>query len=346
MTTIHIVYPHGDRISTPDSIGRNLGLWFSKTHEVALHDWLSWRPIKPKPGDILIGHAHPNPITTFRLSMKDPRWSQVILLQPFTTYSPHMAYLEHVVSHVDKFAAITGKFWSKQLEMSPYVRWKSRFFPVELAVNTQDFPHLKPTFNPKGQRRFLYIGNSDPCKNLQYFALIANRFGATSFGTIGAEVSEIQCHGTLDFSRAISKQIVAAYDFLLLTSSADANPTVVLEAMAWGLLPICTPECGYTEADGVIIIPSCEVEKVVSMLETLNNAKNEYLLDLQMRNQSLIRRVFSWEQFCGRIQEIIALPLSREIPITPDRCQIFTEIFSSRFFLRPSNLIAYVKANL
>ena len=346
MTTIHIVYPHGDRISTPDSIGRNLGAWFSRTHEVMLHDWFRWKPVRPRPGDILIGHAHPNPFTTFRLSMRDLRWSQVILLQPFTTYSPHMAYLEHVVPHVDKFAAITGKYWSKQLKISHYARWTSRFFPVELAVDAKDFPNLKTTFNPKGRRRFLYIGNSDPCKNLQYLALIAKRVGLESFGTIGAHIPEIECHGTLNFSLAMSKEIVATYDFLLLTSSADANPTVVLEAMAWGLLPICTPECGYTEADGVITIPSCDSEKAASTLENLNNAENQSLLDLQIKNQDLIRRVFSWEQFCGRIQEIVELPLSRESSIVPDRSQILTEIFSNRFFLRPSNLIAYTKANL
>jgi glycosyltransferase involved in cell wall biosynthesis len=278
--------------------------------------------------------------------MRDPRWSQVVLLQPFTTYSPHVAYLENVVSHVDKFAAITGKYWSKQLEISPYVRWKSRFFPVELAVDTKDFPHLKSTFNTKGRRKFLYIGNSDPCKNLQYLELIAKRVGVASFGTIGAQVPDIKCHGRLDFSLAPSKEIVAAYDFLIMTSFADANPTVVLEAMAWGLLPICTPQCGYTEADGVIPIPSNDAEKAASMLKTLNYTDNQFLLNSQMRNQDLIRRVFSWEQFCGRIQEIVELPVSRENSIVPDRSQILTEIFSNRFFLRPANLMEYIRENL
>ena len=35
-----------------------------------------------------------------------------------------------------------------------------------------------------------------------------------------------------------------------MTGKSDPNPTVILEAMAWGLIPIATKGSGYTEDDG------------------------------------------------------------------------------------------------
>ena len=35
-----------------------------------------------------------------------------------------------------------------------------------------------------------------------------------------------------------SLKIISEYDFLIHTSNFDANPSTVLEAMSWGLIPI------------------------------------------------------------------------------------------------------------
>lgn len=346
MVTIHLIYPHGSKISTPDAIGRNLAASLAKKYNVRLYDWDSSQKIGPNAGDLLVGHAHPNPWTIFRRSMRHKEWSQVILLQPFTTYGHHIAYLEHVIGHVDKFAAITGKYWSNELEVSRYSHWKEGFFQIELAVSPHDFPALKNAAAEPGKRRFLYIGNADPCKDLPYLQRLAGKHGAERFGSIGAyPINGIKWHGLQDFSTPQAQSLLREYDFLIMTSYADANPTVVLEAMSWGLVPICTPQCGYLSEDGVLIIASNDLDTAACQLRHWNSLPAAELDYMIRRNRLTAENFFSWEKFSERIQMVIDSSRRYKGRIPARLTQLPTEVLSNKFFLRPSNLKGYLQKN-
>ena len=80
---IHLVYPVDfKKISAPWSMGNNLYKHLSKWHKVKVYQWTSYEKILPKKGDILIGHAHPNPMTCFRRSLDNVNWAKKIILQP------------------------------------------------------------------------------------------------------------------------------------------------------------------------------------------------------------------------------------------------------------------------
>lgn len=346
MKTVHLVYPHGTRISTPDSIGRNLANYLSKKYVVKFYDWMSWEKIIPSVGDILIGHANPNPYTVFRRSMKDVRWLKVILLQPFSTYRPHVAYLEHIFPYIDGFAAITGGYWVNEQKKGIYKSLEKYFYPIDLAVDLSDFPKVKNNFNERGKRRFLYIGNSDPCKNLSLFKSIAEKVGSENFGTVGAQVEGISYHGVMDFSDVNARGVISQYDFLLVTSFADANPTVVLEAMAWGLLPICTETCGYTSEDGVYIIRAEEYGQIIKDIIKFVDVNESFLLEWQRKNYELLKAKFSWVRFCEDVMAVINMPKQPTLKGRVSSSFRVIEVMSDRFFLRPSNIIRYLKFNI
>ena len=161
---IHLVYPSGNNISTPDAIGRNLIKGLKKYgYKVYSYNCLSFRKIQIKKGkNILIGHAMANPITCFRRSLDIKELNNKILMQPFTTYKPHMAYLRNTFSKIDSFAAICGKYWERKLNEFNDPAISRLFNQVDLGIDLNHYPRIKYNFNSKGKRKFLYNVPSIP----------------------------------------------------------------------------------------------------------------------------------------------------------------------------------------
>ena len=67
----------------------------------------------------------------------------------------------------------------------------------------------------------------------------------------GRPIAGFQALGLQDFSAGDARRAVAQFDFMITVGRRDANPTTVLEAMAWGLVPICTPQSGYQDHPGI-----------------------------------------------------------------------------------------------
>ena len=53
---VHLIYPVGNKISTPDAIGRNLKLSLENVYEVITYNYDEYRTINPGKTDVLIGH--------------------------------------------------------------------------------------------------------------------------------------------------------------------------------------------------------------------------------------------------------------------------------------------------
>ena len=53
---VHLVYPVGNKISTPDAIGRNLKLSLENFYEVITYNYDEYRTTNPSKADVLIGH--------------------------------------------------------------------------------------------------------------------------------------------------------------------------------------------------------------------------------------------------------------------------------------------------
>jgi hypothetical protein len=305
--SIHLVYPvNFSKKSAPWSIGNNLYKALEKIDDVKVYQWTSYEKIVPKKGDILIGHAHPNPFTVFRRSLYNPNWQKKILIQPFNSDPLQMSYLYSFINDCDLFFAITGKFWFDNLKKTIFKQWKKKMVRFDMAINLLDYRDIKKKFNKKFQRKFIYIGNeikfSNFTKNTVYLKNIANAYKPSLFSTAGnKKVDGIKHHGWLNFHEKKGTDIIKKYDFLIMTSKHDANPTVILEAMAWGIIPLVTKECGYYKNKGIVNIPLNDLNETVNIIKKLQSFKDQDLKRIQTHNYLEVKNKYTWEIFTKKV---------------------------------------------
>lgn len=309
MKTVHLIYPHKQKISAPDTIGFHLGEGLvQRGYSVKYYDWNSLQTIHLGPDDVLLGHAHPYPLTIFRNSCVQPGWKRIILMEPFVhTDVKYVAFLEPIIRKCDLFLAITGNYWADTLDQSQLSHWKPKFQHLDLAVDRKDFPRIKEDFNQPGKRKFMYIGNNNEAKNTQYLSRIAHLLPGIEFAWIGRGTSIDGLHslGFLDFSSKESQATIRNYDFLITVGSSDANPTTILEAMAWGLIPVCTPTSGYSGFQGIINLPLNDASAVVSIINDLQMVPESDLEKMRKANDDLLKDHFNWDRFISQVVEAI-----------------------------------------
>ena len=313
-STVHLVYPHDDKISCPDAIGRNLGKRLERFYKVRYYNWASIVRIIPSPGDILIGHACPIPFTIFRRSCEDERWGRILLLSPHCHGDNHQpSFNEHVIYDCDLYLAITGNYWFRDIPHSIFSHWYPKMRHLDLAVDRNHFPVIKEVFNAPGKRKFLYIGTSSWYKNISYLSQIADALPSVEFAWAGVEksLSGIKPLGWQDFSTKAGKDTVADYDFMITVGNADGNPTTILEAMAWGLIPVCTPQSGYVDFPSIPNIPLNDIDTAVKIINDLQNIPGNKLQAWQKENFNLLENHFNWDRFTNQVMEAI---VSRESP--------------------------------
>jgi glycosyltransferase involved in cell wall biosynthesis len=351
MKTVHLVYPHGDRISCPDAIGRELAVRLRERYNVVLHDWDDTDTIEPGGADVLIGHPHPKPWTCFRRSMRRGRWGRVIILCPYNPGDEvHCAFLDPIVRNSDCYLAITGNYWFSSITTSMFAHWLPKMVHVDLAVNRGDFPAIKPAFNPPGKRKFVYIGGTYISKNLGYLSEIAGLLrDEAEFAWVGEgqpAIAGLKHLGFQDFRTASAREIIAQYDFLITVGRADANPATILEAMAWGLIPVCTPQSGYVRYPGIINVPLDDAAGAASILRELQGQPDEQLRSLQEANWALLDSHFSWDRVAAQAVAAIEGKSSPPVSAEPwDRklALRWAAVRSPHFYLRPDRIARFAR---
>lgn len=306
--TIHLVYPVDfSKISAPWTLGNNLYKYFiSKNLKVKVYKWTSFEKIYPNENDILIGHAHPNPLTCFRRSMKSKKWKSINLLQPYNEDPYQMSYINNFINDCHNFFSITGDYWFDRIDQSIFKSWKSKMIQVNMGIERNHYPKLKYNFNKIKNRKFLYIGNdyefNNFAKNLNYLDKIINLYNHNFFGIAGnKKINKSKFYGWLNFKDKKSLKIIENYDFYLIVSKNDANPTTILEAMSWGLIPISTKECGFYQNKGIINLPLNNVKKSVHILKNLQIKSEKYLINCQKLNYKKLNKDHNWNKICNKI---------------------------------------------
>jgi glycosyltransferase involved in cell wall biosynthesis len=321
--TVHLVYPHGPRISAPDSIGRELGRRLERRYRVRYYDWDGAIAIEPEPGDVLLGHPHPRAETTFLLSLRRPGWRRRLMLAPFTHGDlKQCAFEDAIVPECDRFLAITGAYWFRTVDRSSCSHWLPKMTHLDLAVDRADFQPLKPAFSPVGRRRVGYIGSTVWFKNTPYLTEIARLLPGTEFGWIGAGsegISGLTTLGQFDFATPEGRSAVAQFDVMLTVGKADGNPTTILEAMSWGLIPICTPQSGYEGIPSLPNVPLGDAHAAAGVVRHFLEAPESELLAMQAANWKLLDEHYNWDRFAAQVVEAIEAsdspPMGREWPV-------------------------------
>jgi glycosyltransferase involved in cell wall biosynthesis len=310
---IHLVYPHGPSIAAPDAIGRNLGVRLARRMPVVHHAWTDRGVIEPEPGDVLVGHPHPARSTIFRRSVRRPGWRRIIMLAPFNLDPAQVAFVDSIIRRCDLFLAISGNHWFEHLATSPFSHWAPKMRRLDMAIDRADFPVLKTRFAAPGDRGLAYIGHTGPMKNTAYLSEIADHLEGVGFGWIGSgdrPIRGLQAFGQQDFATPAGRAAVSRHDFVVSVSSADANPTTMLEAMAWGLIPICTPQSGYDSVPGIVNVPLGDAAAAAAVIRGWLNRPEEDLLAVQAANRARLEHIYSWDVFADRVFEAIESPES------------------------------------
>ncbi len=228
-------------------------------------------------------------------------------MEPFNADWRQVGFIDDVIDQCDLFLAITGKYWFNH-NTGPTARWKPKMLHVDLAVDQAQFPLLRTDVGERGRRRFLYIGNDHPGKNLSYLDAIA---GSWNHGTIdwagrGKPLRHVTSLGFVDFSTRAGRELVSSYDFLITVGRADANPTTVLEAMSWGLVPICTPTSGYVDEPGIVNVPLDDVVGACAILDRLQDADNTQISALRQAARERLDTHFRWDRLVGQVRSAIS----------------------------------------
>jgi len=308
-TRVHLIYPHGNSISTPDAIGRELGRRLEATYPVIYHDWSDFGAIKPEPGDVLLGHPHPHPNSVFRRSLQQEGWRRRLMLAPFHHGDlRQIAFEDPIVPSCDLVLAITGPYWFRTVEDSRFSHWRPKMIHLDLAIDRSDYPPLKTSFGAPGKRRVVYIGHTDKYKNMPHLSQIAALVPETEFAWIGSgtrAVPGLTALGQIEFGSQAGKELVAQFDFLLTVGKADANPTTILEAMAWGLIPICTPTSGYGGIPSIVNVPLDDAAAAAAIVRRLLSANASDLVAMQSANWRLLDEHYTWDRFAAQVVEAI-----------------------------------------
>jgi len=207
---------------------------------------------------------------------------------------------------------------------------------IDLAVDRNSFPKVKDTYNLPGQRKFVYIGNDHPAKNLSFLSRIAQTLPEYSFAWAGKGKDQkgLQRLGHLDFSLEYNRKMISMYDFMITVGTADANPTTVLEAMSWGLIPVCSPTSGYENIPGIINVSSDNIESAVCALRRLQYAPESELKSLRNCGEKMLTTHFNWNRFCSQVIEKLEnyeSPSLTKYPLVapidcPNWCKLFGQV--------------------
>lgn len=334
--TVHFIYAKGLRTNAPHSITNELAPRLRELGDVQVYDLAEMQTIRPAQGggDILLGHPHPDPRSVFQASFVQPGWKKRVVICPFSHRLPELnGWMEALVDEADLFLAITGKYWFETVDASLFSHWKHKMRRLDLAVNPRWFPPIKKAWNPAGSRRFLYIGYTGPAKGTDYLCALAEANPAIHFAWMGGGFmpsARIETLGPCDFNLPEAAALVGSFDFVISCGRSDANPATLLEALAWGLVPVCTPQSGYQGEPWLVNIPNEDVAGASAVLQRLNEASESELDERVARGRSELARHYTWDRF-GR--DVVAA-LREDTPARPQNMEWQTRAEANKTKLR------------
>jgi hypothetical protein len=309
MATVHFVYPRDpSRHASPFCIGNEVGDRLQRDYDVRFYGWRDAVRIEPKPGDVLLGHPHWRRDSVFERSVTQPGFARRILMAPYADDLRQVAYYDRHMDRCDLFLAITGNYWFNRVAESPVRRWQPKMRHLDLAVNRAHFPFVKTRFNPPGQRKFVYIGHTAHNKNVGYLSRLQRECPDADISWIGRgrkKIPGVHVLGFMDFRTPEARAKVAEFDFMITVGAMDANPTTILEAMGWGLIPTVTMQSGYENRAGIVNVPLDDVAGAQQVFHRLQAISDEDLRGLQRAGQADVDTHYRWDRFYAQVRAAI-----------------------------------------
>ncbi len=289
----------------PTSITKNVYRALLRQVETKLYDLREHVLIRGGRDDVLIGHYWPrDEMAVWQRSCREGRFALRVAMNPL---SHHMAEvcgeLDPYVSRVDRIFGIMGPYWYDTWKESPLAHWYPKIVPFDMAIDVDAFPRIKSGFNPPGKRRFLYLGAASPQKGTHLLSIL---FGLAPHHTCVAvgpatRIPNVSCRPRVQFAPRYLYQLAEECDFVIVPGVSDANPTVVLEAMAWGFPVCCTPQSGYNNMPEILGLSTTDMRHNVALLDMLQQASEHDLLTLADRARTLVATRYTWTRFVATL---------------------------------------------
>ena len=264
MSTLYFSYslPGGsldcdEPLNSPYSLAWNVGRFLrQKAAEIGYaFQYVNLDDTTPRtfdPLDIVIGHCWWD--GGFMDQALNAGIKAKFIIQPYSAgmvSDPDIPMVLDLFSKADHLFLVCGEYWFETMHSTPYARLKANATRIDMAVSPAIHPMLKTRWNKKGQRAICVIGNDIPVKGFKNVAEMARmagirlgHFGSARDGTFD-HVPQMTLHGGMLFTPDNIKALCDQYDALCVIALADANPTVLLEAGAWGLAVYTNLQSGY-----------------------------------------------------------------------------------------------------
>lgn len=288
----------------PLSITHHLYQALKALGRVRLYDWRERTRIAPDSGDVLIGHPYPrDPASVWNRACLAGGFKARLALTPVHHGMPEICIgLEPYLPHVDRLLGITGPYWWDTWEQGPLAHWKPKMTPVDMAIDVAHYPRVKRRFNPPGRRKFLFIGNGEPYKGAHLVSIL---FGLTEHHCvwIGADrpFAHLDPRPAVTLSGAAIERLADECDVFLTMGVSDANPTTILEAMAWGFPVACTPQSGYHRIDELTPLSTTDMRHNLAALERFQSAPEAELVILADRARARVERDYRFDRMCATV---------------------------------------------
>ena len=278
--------------------------------EVRFYDWKERVAIRHKPEDVLIGHPYPDDLTrVFNRACLHGKFAARISMNPLHYGLPeYLQALAPMLDSCDHILGITGPYWFDTWSQGPFARWLPKITRLDMAIDISHFPRVKRAFNPPGRRKFLFIGNGGPQKGTH---LLSQLFGLTQGKHrcvwIGADrmFPNLERRPFQRLQGEVIERLAAECDVFLTMGIADANPTTILESMAWGFPVACTPQSGYYRMREIQELSTTDMAHNLAVLDYFQSADERELLQQADLARSLVERCYTFERFTRTVVDTV-----------------------------------------
>lgn len=315
-------------VRAPHSITRNLlkGIR-SRGYDVRLYSLYEHTVASVGPNDIFIGFPLPSEGLGATRSATDDRGcvtsrtiraypsARNFILMPYAHDAQYSLYARDLIQENNNVGGgaifIGGKIWERDWDIkSPLsdlgaIRKKHI---TEMGIDAAEYSFVKRNFNPRGKRKYLYIGHTAWYKNTTELERIAAAMPEYHFAHIGGgEVAGWKKLANFaSLTPEFMKKLAEEYDIFVNVSTADPQATTIVEQMCFGFAIACTPETGY-EYQMITELRTNDTEYNVRALLELQNADEADLLTRGRENRKIVEEKHGWTQFTDKVLDFAGI---------------------------------------
>ena len=297
-------------LAAPYSITVNLLRFLQEKINCKLYDWQEHCGISYGPNDIILGHPNSDPNTPIQNAFlsNQPCRAKILIFPIHHAMKSVVNFVLPLLDQADLVLGIMGPYWYDTLDTSFLAPWKHKIVRLDMAINAREYPKVKHQFNMPGSRGFLHIGYNVPEKGPEVLAATMERLPEFRKGWIGAGDEIAFIPRITPFAYLTPEyvgKLAGLYDIFVNTSVSDANPTTILEAMAWGFPVACTPQSGYYNMPSLLSLSTSDIAANVHTLTETQYAPDEQLQQMSVTNRNLVETHYTWDRFCGTVWQTL-----------------------------------------